>query len=106
MNDRLTDKFVKKWAGLPPSATNALIHMPVVMGIQSISETYMEAHAVSHTRTRLKGDTVVNSVINATLERESDYTQKKSTTTEAEITFTTVVHMNTTEGTVLTFTGE
>ena len=97
---------MKKWAGLPPSATNALIHMPVGMGIQSISETYMESHTVSHTRTRLKGDTVVNSVINATLERESDYTRKKSTTTEAEITFTTAVHMNTTEGTVPTFTGE
>ena len=45
--DRLTDKFVKKWAGLPPSATNALIHMPVGMGIQSISETYMESHTVT-----------------------------------------------------------
>ena len=48
----------------------------------------------------------MNSVINATLERESDYTQKKSTTTEAEITFTTAVHIITTEGTVPTFTEE
>ena len=26
--DTLTDKAIKSWAGLPPSATNALIHMP------------------------------------------------------------------------------
>ena len=25
--DTLTDKFVKKWAGLLPSATNAILHM-------------------------------------------------------------------------------
>ena len=39
---------------------------------------YMEAHTVSHTRTRLKGDVIVNSVIDATLIRESEYTRKKA----------------------------
>ena len=75
--DRLTDKYVKQWAGLPPSATNALLHMQIGMDIKSISEMYMEAHTVSHTRTRLKGDVIVNSVIDATLIRESEYTRKK-----------------------------
>ena len=80
--------------------------MPVGMGIKSISETYMESHVVSHTRTRLKGDKVVNSVINATLERESDYTRGKNTTTEAEATFTTAVNLVSPEGIVPTFIGE
>ena len=34
--DTLTDKHIKKWAGLPRSATNALIHMKEGMNIMSI----------------------------------------------------------------------
>ena len=49
-----TDKFVKKWAGIPPSATNALIHSKVGMNIKSISELYTETQRVSHTRTILQ----------------------------------------------------
>ena len=36
--DTLTDKSIKKWSGLPPSATNAVIHLYVGLGIKSISE--------------------------------------------------------------------
>ena len=68
--DTLTDKFIKKWSGIPPSATNAIIHMDQGLGVKSISEMYTECHAVSHTRTMLKGDQTVNTAINATLERE------------------------------------
>ena len=77
--DTLTDKAIKSWAGLPPSATNALIHMPEGLDVKSISELYKEVHTVSHTRTRLRGDPIVNSAMNATIQRESEYTQKKST---------------------------
>ena len=49
---------------------------------------YMEAHTVSHTRTRLKGDVIVNSVIDATLTREAEYTRKKSTTLKLKPHFT------------------
>ena len=59
--DTLTDKAIKSWAGLPPSATNALIHMPEGLDVKSISEMYKEVHTVSHTRTRLKGNHIVNS---------------------------------------------
>ena len=104
--DRLTDKYVKQWAGLPPSATNAILHMHIGMDIKSISEMYMEAHTVSHTRTRLKGDVIVNSVIDATLTREAEYTRKKSTTSEAEATFYTVLQQITPDGTIPTFTGD
>ena len=104
--DRLSDKYVKQWAGLPPSATNALLHMPVGMGFKSISEMYMEVHTVSHTRTRLKGDTIVNSVVSSTLEREGEYIRKKSTTCEAEATFNTIINQITHDSTIPTFTGE
>ena len=34
--DTLTDKAIKSWAGLPPSATNALIHMPEGLHVKAI----------------------------------------------------------------------
>ena len=104
--DTLTDKAIKKWSGLPPSATNALIHMEEGLDIKSISEFYTEAHTVSHTRTRLKGDSNVNSVMDATIERESEYTRKKSTILEAEARYTTAVESCTVAGEMPTFTGE
>ena len=93
--DTLTDKFIKKWSGILPSATNAIIHMDQGLGVKSVSEMYTECHAVSHTRTRLKGDVTVNTAINATLERESEFTQKKSTCVEAEATFKKSLQKNT-----------
>ena len=104
--DTLTDKAIKKWSGLPPSATNALIHMQEGLDIKSISELYTEAHTISHTRTRLKGDSIVNSVIDATIERESEYTRKGSTCLEAEARFTTAVDSCTMASEIPIFTGE
>ena len=103
--DTLTDKFIKKWSGIPPSATNAIIHMDQGLGVKSISEMYTECHAVSHTRTRLKGDQTVNTAINATLERESELTHKKSTCVEAEATFKKSLQTNTVMEQIPQFTG-
>ena len=58
--DTFTDQYVKKWAGVPKCTTNALIHMRTGLNIKSITQLYEEAHLVSHTRTRLKGDNKVN----------------------------------------------
>ena len=38
--DTFTDKFVKKWAGLPPCATNAALHLKTALDIVSISTLY------------------------------------------------------------------
>ena len=104
--DTLTDKAIKRWSGIPPSATNAIIHMDQGLGVKSISELYMECHTVSHTRTRLKGDLTVNAAINATLERESEFTHKKSTCVEAEKIFKESLHTNTVLDEIPEFTGE
>ena len=77
--DTFTDKFIKKWAGVPLSATNAVIHLQAGMNIRSISELYMETHCISHARTRLVGDENVNHALDCTVERESRYVRKKST---------------------------
>ena len=64
--------------------------MPEGLDVKSISEMYKEVHTVSHTRTRLKGDHIVNSAINATIQRESEYTHKKSTCIEAETVYESI----------------
>ena len=44
--DTLTDKAIRKWSGLPTSATNALFHMQEGLHVKSISELYAEAHTL------------------------------------------------------------
>ena len=54
--DTFVDKFTKKWAGLPRSATNVIIHSNQALDIPSISAVYTVTHNTSHARTRLQGD--------------------------------------------------
>ena len=61
---------------------------------------------MSHTSTRLKGDLTVNAAIDATLERESEFTRKKSTCVEAEVIFRESLHTNTVLDKIPEFTGE
>ena len=100
-----TDRYVKKWAGLPSSATNEIIHSRSGMHIKSISELYMEVHCVSHARTRLEGDANVNRVIDCSVSREENFTRKKCTTTEAEAEFLRAVNMYTVQGEIPTYSG-
>ena len=105
--DTLTDKAIKRWVGLPRSATNAIIHMPQALDIKSISQLYTEMHTVSHVRTRLQGDSTVNAAIDCTLEREGSWTTKQSTTVQCEATFDTAKDIvNTVECDIPTVTGE
>ena len=104
--DVFSDKYIKKWAGLPPSATNALIHLQAGMNIRSISELYMEAHCISHARTRLVGDRNVNFVLDCTVAREANFTRKKCTTTEAEKIYNKAIAMNTVQSEIPDFNYE
>ena len=101
--DVFTDKYVKKWAGVPPSATNAILHARSGLHIKNISELYMEAHCVSHARTRLEGDSDVNFVLDSCVSREATFTRKKCTTAEAEAEFRKAVNMNTVQGEIPEF---
>ena len=101
--DVFSDKYIKKWAGLPLCATNAVIHLTAGMNIKAISELYMEAHCISHARTRLEGDSDVNFVLDCTVSRESRYTHKKCTTAEAEVEYQRAVNMNTVQGEIPNF---
>jgi hypothetical protein len=101
--DVFTDKYVKKWAGVPSSATNAVLHLRAGLHLKTISELYMEAHCTSHARTRHEGDETVNYVLDCTVNRESNFTRKKCTTVEAEAEFCKAINMNTVQGEIPDF---
>ena len=101
----MTDKAIKRWAGIPRSATNVLIHLKEGMDIKRISQLYTETHAVSHVRTRLQGDTTVNAAIECTLSREGSGTIKKSIAVESEATFLTAMSKHSVNGESPEFTG-
>ena len=103
--DTLTDKAIKRWAGVPRSATNVIIHIKEGLDIKSITQLYTETHTVSHIRTRLHGDTSVNNAINCTVARESSWSTKQSTTVNCESTFLQALHLNSVNGEVPEFTG-
>ena len=46
--DTFTDQYLKRWAGLPRCATNAILHMRTAMDIKRIHTLYTETHCVSH----------------------------------------------------------
>ena len=91
---------------MPPSATNALLHLPSGLDLKSISQLYTEAHVISHTRTRLEGDSDVNFVLNCQIERESKYTRKKSITVFAEKAYTSALARNTVQSEIPNFEHE
>ena len=85
--DTLCDKYAKKWAGIPKSGTNIIIHSPRTLNIPSISQLYKESHALTHTSTRLKGDRTVNNIIDKKIAREQEWTRKSSTACTSEALF-------------------
>ena len=85
--DTLCDKYTKKWAGLPKSGTNIIIHCSHTMNIPSISHLYKEAHALTHASTRLKGDRKVNNIIDIKIAREGEWTRKTSSVCTSEALF-------------------
>ena len=77
--DAFTHVYLKKWTGLPPSATNLVLHMKVGLDIPTIETLYNICHTLTHTAMRQKGDSTVNAVIDNSISRESQWTQKRST---------------------------
>ena len=94
----MADQYLKKWAGLPRCATNAILHLDTAMDIKKISTLYLEAHATTHSSTRLKGDSSVNLAIENRLARESLFVRKQSVTVQSERIYKTALSRNTVYG--------
>ena len=103
--DTFVDKYTKRWAGLPKSATNVVLHSQEALDIPAISSVYTEAHNTSHARTRLQGDQTINHMLDHTLAREDTYTRGHKTTTEAEEMFQNTLYLNTVDGEIPSNTG-
>ena len=50
-----TDKFVKKWTGLPPCATNAALHLKPALYKTSISTLYKTTMTQAYTMDKNTG---------------------------------------------------
>ena len=66
--DIATDKFLKIWAGVPRSATNAIFHHSKCLNIQEISHLYQETHTLNYALSRFKGDELVNHALDCYVE--------------------------------------
>ena len=85
--DVFTDKYIKKWSGIPRCATNAAIHLQTGLNIPSISELHSLSHSLAHARTRIQGDSTVNHALDVQLRRESQWSRKQSAIRNAEEQF-------------------
>lgn len=83
--DSLTEKYIKKWFGIPSHGANtAIVHDSKGYNIPRISDLYYECHSLAHSRSRIKGDDQVQIAIDSKIQRESQWTKQKSTVTYSE----------------------
>ena len=80
----LTDKYLKKWCGLPRPGTLSFIHMPSGLNIKTVYDLYMECHTNAYIASRTKADTKVNHCLDSQLSRESQWERKVSFIAEAD----------------------
>ena len=89
--DRFINQYLKRWAGLPRSATPSILHIDQFYAIKTIKELYEESHSISYTSTRLKGDATVSHAMDTKMARESNWTGKSSTIMQSAATFESAI---------------
>ena len=65
--------------------------MPEGLNISTISDMYLECHALAHISSRINADDAVNHCLNSRLQRESQWTHKISHNTQCEQLFLDVL---------------
>ena len=92
--DVFTDKYIKKWTGIPRCATNAALHLKHGLDIPSITHLYTLTTCVTYTRTRLQGDSKVNHALSCKLDRERTWSKQFSPTVQADNTLKEALNTN------------
>ena len=93
--DTLARKFLNSWLAIPArGATDASIFHPNMLGAKTPSMIYKEATLNNYTLMRLKGDTMVNHVLDSRLEREKVWKRKKSSIVEDNYIYTKNLERN------------
>ena len=82
--DALTNRYLKKWSGIPHPGTLAFLHMPNGLNISTITDLYTECHTLNHIAMRNRGDEIVNHCLDTRLSRESQWVRKKSFVVQSE----------------------
>ena len=78
--DTLLDKYIKQWIGIPSRGANiALVHTPEGFNIPTISDLYQTCHCLAYSRSRVKGDDLVQHALDQQLEREEAWLRQSST---------------------------
>ena len=85
----MADQFLKRLAGLPKCATNAILHLDTALDIKKISALYKETYAVSLASTHLKAVYKVN----LALASESQLARKQSITIQSEQLYNSAFHI-------------
>ena len=76
----LTDKYVKRWLGIPSRGANtAIVHIPQGLNIPRLSDMYWKAQSLAYTRSKLVANDTVKNALGSCLERESQWSTKQST---------------------------
>ena len=88
--DMLSNRFLKKWCGLPRPGTLAFVHMPNGLAIPSISDLYTQCHTLSYISMREKGDDLVNHCLDSQLDRESKWVRKRSIIVKSDEVYSSV----------------
>ena len=70
---------------------HVLLHSSKTLNIPSISQLYNESHALCHTSTRLKGDQIVNDVLDLKISREKEWLRKSSAACTSEELYTSAI---------------
>ena len=74
--DIILDRYIKIWLGIPSRGANiAVVHDPDGLNIPSISDLYRTCHCLAYSRSRVKGDDVVNHALDRRLERERGWSR-------------------------------
>ena len=85
--DALTARYLKRWVDLPQCATRAILHSQQFLAIKTISQIYRESQSTAYISSKLKADTCVQNALESRLERESQWTHKRSTIVDCENLF-------------------
>ena len=82
--DAMATKFLKTWAGLPKSSTLLVIHSTVSLSFPSITKLYEECYHLKIAGIRVKGDKVVQNMLDIKIDRENQWKRKVSTASKAD----------------------
>ena len=85
--DSTVHRYLKKWIGLPRSASPGFFHIPLLTDVKSVYQIYLEAHSSAYLSSRLKGDGKVNNALDSRLARETEWSKKFSITCYADTKF-------------------